>query len=267
VPPPRKDNVDSTDSTSPAHLIFARKAAAQESSLAAFIYFLTATGMSAIAILAAATLFKRHSRTSLKKHKRTGSGLSGSTISEPPAREHVSMWTLFKKLHWLNIAVFMCFAVTMMFPVFTQAIVSVRDPATSSRIFDPSVFIPLSFLFWNIGDLTGRLLPLSSYFALPHSRGQPIFLFIFSVLRLLFIPLYFLCNINGDGAKINSDFFLLFVVQLGFGISNGWLGSSCMMAAASWVNEDEREASGGFMGLSLVGGLAAGSLLSFVVKV
>jgi len=68
---------------------------------------------------------------------------------------------------------------------------------------------------------------------------------------------------HGEGAIVQSDFFYLVVVQFLFGLSNGYLGSSCMMGVGEWVEEEEREAAGGFMGLWLVGGLAVGSLGSF----
>ncbi len=64
---------------------------------------------------------------------------------------------------------------------------------------------------------------------------------------------------------MKSDFFYLGVVQLCFGASNGYLGSSCMMGAVEWVAEEEREAAGSWMGLCLVAGLTVGSLLSFLV--
>ena len=72
-----------------------------------------------------------------------------------------------------------------------------------------------------------------------------------------------LCNIRGKGAIVESDFFYLVVVQMLFGLSNGYLGSTCMIGAGQWVEPDEREAAGGFMGLCLVAGLAFGSLASF----
>ncbi len=75
--------------------------------------------------------------------------------------------------------------------------------------------------------------------------------------------MYFLCNIGGNGAVIKSDFFYLMIVQLLFGVSNGYLGSNCMMGFAEWVEKDELEAAGGFMSLVLVAGLTAGSFLSF----
>jgi len=64
---------------------------------------------------------------------------------------------------------------------------------------------------------------------------------------------------------VTSDAFYLIVVQLLFGLSSGYLGSTCMMGAGEWVEVEEREAAGGFMGLMLVGGLTVGSLLSFLV--
>lgn len=149
----------------------------------------------------------------------------------------------------------------MVFPVFTQEILSVRDPSTSPRPFQKASFIPLAFLLWNVGDLVGRLLTL-----VPQLRfiQYPRSLFAFSLFRIAFIPLYLLCNIRGRGAAINSDTFYLIIVQFLFGLSNGWLGSNCMMGAVEWVDVDEREAAGGFMGLMLVAGLTVGSLLSFL---
>ena len=64
---------------------------------------------------------------------------------------------------------------------------------------------------------------------------------------------------------VSSDLFYLLVVQLLYGLTNGWLGSSCMMASGDWVDDGEREAAGGFMGLCLVIGLTTGSILSFSV--
>ena len=108
------------------------------------------------------------------------------------------------------------------------------------------------------------------------------------------MPLYYLCNRNGDDGKrpVFGDFFYLFVVQGGFGFSNGVLGSSCMMTAGLVGNDGgeeevaemdgdggqegegrrqgqqaqrgkQKEAAGGWMSLMLVVGLSVGSLMSF----
>ncbi|KAJ3523747.1 hypothetical protein NM208_g12332 [Fusarium decemcellulare] len=148
----------------------------------------------------------------------------------------------------------------MFMPVFTAKIHSVQEG--SGLIFQPAAFIPLGFFFWNLGDLGGRVATMMP-FSLQH---RPAALFGLSVLRFGILPLYFLCNIGGRGAIVSSDFFYLFIVQLLFGITNGWLGSSFMMASGEWVDEGEREAAGGFMGLCLVAGLSIGSLLSFTIS-
>ena len=224
----------------------------QQSSTSAFAYFLTATLISALALLAFTYLQRIHS-SSIK--------LDSSTPSLPASRERKSipLTHLFKKLTWLATAIFLTFVVTMFFPVFTQSILSTHVPS-SARLFQPPSFIPLAFLFWNTGDLLGRTLP-----AIPSLRltAYPKLLFVLSIARAAFVPLYLLCNIGGKGAVVSSDFFYLVVVQFCFGISNGYLGSSCMMGFAEYVSEEEAEAAGGFMSLCLVGGLTAGSLLSF----
>jgi len=228
----------------------------QQSSTAAFVYFLTAAVVCITALLAFIPLVRRHNRL---MESCMMESITSIEEAERAQRKVVGLWTLYKKLHWLAASVFMCFAVTMFFPVFTVQTVSNMPPDEAPRLFQPASFIPLAFLFWNTGDLFGRLSTL-----LPFSlRHRPALLFVVAVGRLGFLPLYLLCNIQGRGAVIPSDVFYLFVVQLGFGLTNGWLGSSCMMAAPEWVEDGEREATGGFMGLNLVAGLTVGSLLSF----
>lgn len=232
----------------------------KESSTSAFAYFLTATVISTISLVAFLYLLSRNS----SKHHATqtpDASMTGSQLLADAERRAVPLMRLFKKLFWLAGAVFLAFAVTMMYPVFTQQILSVRDPATAPRLFQPASFIPLAFLFWNIGDLIGRVLPAIPSLSL---TSRPKLLFILAICRIFFIPLYLLCNIKGKGAKISSDAFYLLAVQVLFGISNGYIGSNCMMGFVEWVDEDEREAAGGFMSLCLVAGLTAGSFLSFL---
>lgn len=224
---------------------------------AAFAYFLTATVICASTLVAFFYLRRRHNAKSAAAHSDMASSI-GSL--EQPKRNKVPLTVLLSKLRWLAAAVFLTFAVTMMFPVYTQRILSVNATDSSSRIFETPSFVPLAFLFWNAGDLLGRLLPAVPRLSLIH---RPKLIFVLSIARVGFIPLYHLCNIRGQGAVVDSDVFYLVVVQLLFGMSNGYLGSMCMMGAAEWVEPEEREASGGFMGLCLVAGLAVGSLISF----
>lgn len=242
----------------------------EETPTSALVYFLAATGISVLSLLAFLYLLRRHgNHQSLKAVKRStlhgsseGDALTGNVrISgsqedwDANERPSVSLTTLFMRMPFLAAAVFVCFAVTMFFPVFSVSIESVRGVA-------PAIFIPTAFLFWNVGDLFGRLSTLWKPISLTH---YPFALFCLAMARLLFIPLYFLCNIKGKGAVVNSDVFYLVIVQFLFGLTNGYLGSECMMGAGEWVLPEEREAAGGFMGLMLVGGLTVGSLLSFLL--
>ncbi|GAB7349763.1 hypothetical protein MBLNU459_g0490t1 [Dothideomycetes sp. NU459] len=225
---------------------------------AASAYFLTATVISVITLIAFIYLLRRHN---LQKPEIMQEDLSTSTDSlDRGKKKVVPLLVLFSKLRWLASAVFITFAVTMEFPVFTQRILSVRPIATAPALFQPPSFIPLAFLFWNSGDLIGRLIPAVPRLSL---TSRPKIVLCLAVARFVFIPLYQLCNVRGQGAVISSDAFYLVVVQLLFGLSNGYLGSICMMGAAEWVDEEEKEAAGGFMGLCLVAGLTVGSFASF----
>jgi equilibrative nucleoside transporter 1/2/3 len=219
----------------------------------AFACFITATGVSSLTLVAFVWLTKRQSLHIVDDSS------EASNANQLPTKTF-SLWTLFLKLRLPAISIFLCFVVTMVFPVYTSRIESVRGTSDASRLFQPAAFIPLAFFFWNAGDLLARVLVLNPRYSLAH---RPWALLILSIARAGFIPLYQLCNIGGLGAIVNSDFFYLFIVQLLFGATNGYLSSCCMMGASYWVSAEEREPAGGFMSLMLVGGLAAGSLLSF----
>lgn len=230
----------------------------------AFYYFMTAVVISVAALVAFQPLSRRHDRI---VENRMAQALSESLASiedaERAARKVVSLKTLFFKLHWVALSVFICFVITMFFPVLTPKVLSVRSGGSVPSILQPPAFIPLAFFFWNLGDLLGRM---STMLPVPEVlQRRPVLLFAFGLARLLFLPLYFLCNLGGRGAVVNSDLFYLLLVQLPFGLSSGWLSSTAMMTAGEWVEDGEREAAGGFMGLCLVAGLTVGSFLSFTV--
>ncbi|KAK0263819.1 hypothetical protein LTR35_008646 [Friedmanniomyces endolithicus] len=225
----------------------------------AFAYFLTATTISVITLLAFLYFLARTGRQSqLLQNVNSLEEIS----DDPGTRKTVPLLVLLSKLRWPASAVFVTFAITMVSPVFTQRIVSVRPPSQQPAILQPACFIPLAYLFWNTGDLVGRLLTAMPSLSLVR---RPKLLLFLAASRIVFPGLYYLCNIRGRGAIVDSDFFYLVVVQLLFGITNGYLGSTCMIGASEWVAPEEREAAGGFMGLCLVAGLTVGSLASFAV--
>lgn len=233
-----------------------RSLLSDQTAKSAFLYFMAATTISVLTLAAVFPLIRKHNRM---VEVNMASSITSVDEAEQAHRKVVSMWQLYKKLHWFAAAVFACFAITMFFPVFTQKIFSVIPEVGAPRLLQPAVFIPLGFLVWNLGDLCGRVSSALPFLVIRH----PVVIFVLSIARIIFIPLYLLCNIGNNGAIINSDAFYLGVVQFGFGLTNGLIGSLCMMNAGQWVDEGEREASGGFMAVNLVAGLTAGSLLSF----
>jgi equilibrative nucleoside transporter 1/2/3 len=228
----------------------------------AFLYFLTAVAISALTFVAFIPLVRRHNRiVENRMIDHMARSVTSVEEAERAARKSVPLLRLFLKLRWLALGIALTFTETMFFPVFTSKILSNNDGPDAGTLFRPAAFIPLAFFFWNLGDLSGRMATILP-FSLNH---RPRVLFSLAAGRAALIPLYLLCNIGGRGATVPSDFFYLFVVQLAYGVTNGWIGSSCMMAAGEWVDEGEREAAGGFMGLCLVAGLSLGSFLSFSI--
>ncbi|KAF2852584.1 hypothetical protein T440DRAFT_446259 [Plenodomus tracheiphilus IPT5] len=235
----------------------------QESSTSAFIYFLTATAVSAATLVAFFYLLSRSSSQARIKRTSTSDYETLDTPAPTPERKNIPLTYLFSKLRYLALGVFTTFALTMFFPVFTVQILSTHPISPDTpRILQPTAFIPLAFFFWNLGDLVGRTLPAVPILRLTH---RPRLIFLLSVARVGFIPLYMLCNIGGNGAAVKSDIFYLLLVQGGFGVTSGYLGSSCMMGFSEYLDQSELEAGGGFMSLCLVAGLAAGSFASFAV--
>ncbi|WPH03126.1 nucleoside transporter [Acrodontium crateriforme] len=223
---------------------------------AAMTYFLTATVIAAVTLIAFLYLQAR-----TQEPKEMANSSTPTDEDEPEERKQVPMIVMARKLRWLAAGVFTTFVVTIaVFPVYTQRIVSVRPPSEQTTWFTAPVFIPLGFLFWNIGDLLGRLTTAVPSLSLTH---RPFLVFLLAIARISFLGLYHLCNVRGRGAVVSSDFFYLVVVQVLFGLTNGYLGSICMIGAGEWVEPEEREAAGGFMSLCLVAGLTTGSLASF----
>ncbi|KAL4803715.1 nucleoside transporter-domain-containing protein [Aspergillus unguis] len=222
----------------------------------AFACFITATGVSCLALVCFVWLTKQQTLSSTADAQ--SEPLNAAEDGKPT--KSVGLLTLLSKLRLHAASIYLCFAITMIYPVFTAKILSVNDASSASRLFQAAAFIPLAFLFWNAGDLLGRTLVVNPRYSLAH---RPWALFVLAIARVGFVPLYLLCNVSGRGAVVSSDFFYLFIVQALFGLTNGYLGSCCMMGAGHFVSPEEREPAGGFMSFMLVGGLATGSMLSF----
>lgn len=232
---------------------------AKENTTAAFTYFVTALILCVFTLLVFTYLLRKQNRVLQLQMINSFTSFQDVEITN---RQVVSIWTLYKKLHFYAASVFLCLALSMFYPVFTERIVSVIPEYEAPRLLHSATFIPLGFLSWNIGDLLGRLMTLGP---LSRINFNPAVMLIFALLRGAFLPLYYLCNIGGHGAVINSDAFYLIFVSGGFGLTNGILSSMCLLGANKMVDIGEREATSGFMIVNLMAGLMTGSLLSFIV--
>ncbi|KAL7422151.1 hypothetical protein Q5752_002795 [Cryptotrichosporon argae] len=177
-------------------------------------------------------------------------------------------WSIARRNGAYELAVAWVFVVTLsVFPPITTLITSVHTPAP--RLLQPDVFIPLHFLFFNVGDYLGRTyLPGP---ALAAGMRKPTVLAC-SAARTVFPLLFLMCHISTRPGVplINSDL-LYFAIVLAFGASNGFVGSMCMIHASSpalnpAISDDEKDLAGTLAAFALVSGLALGSLCSFGVN-
>eukprot|EP01134_Creolimax_fragrantissima_P005372 CFRG5372T1 len=144
-------------------------------------------------------------------------------------------------------------------------------PSLTSRIIDHShwlvtedgsnLFVPVfCFVIFNAGDVCGRALSAYSHIFTPKTLRYAV------LARTLFIPLFLLCDIKYgllSAVLFHSDvWYILFIVL--FSVSNGYLGSLCMMYAPQQVIPEDGECAGTMMVFSLTTGLLIGSWFSFV---
>ncbi|KAH3672841.1 hypothetical protein WICMUC_004063 [Wickerhamomyces mucosus] len=181
-------------------------------------------------------------------------------FEEEHEKRYVPFKALFEKLKFLVLSIFTVFLITLAFPVFASNIQSVHENSSSSFTKN-EIFIPFIFFVWNLGDLLGRM--SCSIPSLVISSDTS--LFFYSLGRSGILPLFFFCNLQKSKLPfIKSDLFYIFL-QFIFGLTNGHCLSCCFMNIGDYVDDDEREAAGGFSVVWLSLGLAAGSLGSYLI--
>jgi equilibrative nucleoside transporter 1/2/3 len=169
------------------------------------LYFFFATGVGVATLLAFSILILRRRP---QKHLEALQYLE-TYESMGNNRKLLQHSLFFKKSYLLALALFFCFSITTLSPVFASKIQSVKQPMTAFSISQPTIFIGTAFLTWDIGELLGSFVPLLPFAALK----KPEIIFAVSVSRLGFIILYNVCNLNGRGAVVGGDIFYLVVVQ------------------------------------------------------
>lgn len=168
-------------------------------------------------------------------------------------KNYIGFKQLWSKLKYVELTIILTFSLTLIFPVFASNVESIK--------ISKKLFVPLAFLIWNIGDLFGRIICAIPFLLIK----REIILISYSILRLLFIPLFLMCNINNKGNNKIGDFGYL-LIQFLFGLTNGQLFSSSYMCVGGLLDtKDEQRAAAAFTALLINVSLLVGSLASFVV--
>ncbi|XP_076396067.1 equilibrative nucleoside transporter 1 isoform X1 [Megachile rotundata] len=172
-------------------------------------------------------------------------------------------WKIFKQCFPQCFNTFFVFFVTLsLFPAVQSDI----------RRSDPNFIVPLDyyvnvmcFLTFNITALIGSsLAPLIQW---PSEK----YLMIPVVLRVLYIPLFLLCNYQPSSdiervlpVYINNDW-VYFVIAVTMGLSSGYFSSLSMMYGPRMVDSQYTATAGMFGAASLITGICAGILFSMIM--
>uniref|UniRef100_A0A8C9T1T7 Solute carrier family 29 member 1a n=1 Tax=Scleropages formosus TaxID=113540 RepID=A0A8C9T1T7_SCLFO len=165
------------------------------------------------------------------------------------------------KMIWV-MALSVCFVFTITIGVFPAVTVDAQSTVATDRA---TYFIPVScFLVFNLMDWAGRSLTALCMWPGKDSILLPILVLV----RLIFVPLFMLCNIKPREylpvVFENDGWYIFFMVLFAF--SNGYLASLCMCFGPKKVLPHEAETAGAVMAFFLSLGLALGAALSFAFR-
>uniref|UniRef100_A0A7S3LES5 Uncharacterized protein n=1 Tax=Amphora coffeiformis TaxID=265554 RepID=A0A7S3LES5_9STRA len=174
-----------------------------------------------------------------------------------------SVMAVWKTVRLPALALFLTYLVTLAtFPVITSDLTSAQECRSSSRIRN-DLFVPLTFLIFNLGDLLGRFVVADD--GVEKRRNElPSKLVWASMARLAFVPLFLFCFSRKSMYKdiaVHNDIFS-WMVQLAMAVSNGVLTTVSFSVVATLVPPDEtmQQVASSILNLSLCLGLVAGGL-------
>ncbi|XP_031592239.1 equilibrative nucleoside transporter 1-like [Oreochromis aureus] len=238
---------------------------------AAFGYFITACVVIFLSILSYILLpkleffhfYQERNTKQISLEQNSISLMNRDAVADQTKPQDVSMLKIFKKI-WI-LALSVCFTFTVTIGTFPAVTADTKSTLSDGGSWD-QYFIPVScFLLFNLCDWGGRSLtailmwPGKDSVILPASIGC----------RLVFIPLFMLCNVHPRAylpVVFHHDcFFILFMILFAF--SNGYLASLCMCYGPKNVLPHEAETAGAIMAFFLSLGLALGAALSFLIRI
>uniref|UniRef100_A0AAQ4Q685 Solute carrier family 29 member 1b n=1 Tax=Gasterosteus aculeatus aculeatus TaxID=481459 RepID=A0AAQ4Q685_GASAC len=175
----------------------------------------------------------------------------------------VLSYILLPKLIW-QLALLVCFTFTVTIGTFPAITVDTKSTIADGGSWE-QFFIPVScFLLFNMCDWAGR--SLTAVWMWP--RKDSVVLPVSIVCRLIFIPLFMLCNVQ---PRLHLPIFFhhdgwFIIFMIFFAFSNGYLASLCMCYGPKNVLPHEAETAGSIMAFFLSLGLALGAALSFLLR-
>ncbi|KAG9410747.1 hypothetical protein AC1031_018769 [Aphanomyces cochlioides] len=176
-----------------------------------------------------------------------------SLLDESPPTPRPNPWKiLWQVRHHAFSAFFTLFVTLTLFPVVTS---SIQSSSVSQELF-----VALTFVLFNFGDLAGRV--STSLYVLTHKR----LVVAGSIGRIAFVGLFFLCNVHGSPLVVFTQDGMAVLFLLGFAWSNGYFCSVAMMQSPHEVDRHHRQLCGAIMFACLCVGLTAGSIASFALR-
>ncbi|XP_016330081.1 equilibrative nucleoside transporter 1-like [Sinocyclocheilus anshuiensis] len=185
------------------------------------------------------------------------------SLTDEESRPAVSVFGIFKQI-WV-MALSVCFVFTITIGVFPAVTVDVKTTVVEEGNGWNTYFIPVScFLLFNLMDWAGRSLTAVCMWPGKDSIWLPILV----IARLVFVPLFVLCNVQPRHylpvVFSHDAWYIVFMILFSF--SNGYLASLCMCFGPKKVSQHEAETAGAIMAFFLSLGLAVGAALSFAFR-
>lgn len=187
---------------------------------------------------------------------------SDSLLMEGKESPSISILKVLKEIKWFGISVFFIFFVSLALIPYHH-LTATTD--TSSQMY-MSLFSPLAFFVFDLGDVIGKALPGWPMFFIKSDK----LIFALSFARIIFFPLFMFGNIvlqqgPTHTPKVFASDVAFFFIALFHSLSNGYLGSILMIKAPMSVDVEKRERTGSLMTMFLTIGIALGSMFSFAL--
>lgn len=190
--------------------------------------------------------------------------------------------------------IFLTFCITLgLFPSWTSGLRSIYDcrsnnhkrtsPDSLLTRYSNDLYIPFTFVLFNVGDLLGRFMSSMSWFQMtaePPASAPTIVskkLFYYSSVRLVFFPLIFMCPTSIESVRIgwtvHSDVYSM-IVQLLFAMTNGYVIATSFAQAPKLLlavqqevveGQQQQERMSEILSCAVNVGLFSGSIISLLI--